>query len=91
MSKKGYRISSEIKDQILGRIKNDGVSVVQAATDHGLSAKTIYTWLGGTAKSSISSLEYRRLKKENEQLKQIIGNLTIKLSMEAKKGHWANR
>jgi transposase len=86
MSKKGYRVSKEIKDQVLGRIKNEGVSVAQAAADHGLSVKTIYTWLGSTTKSGVSPLEHRRLKKENDQLKQIIGNLTIKLSMEAKKG-----
>lgn len=40
MNKAG-RISKEIKDQILGRIKNDGVSIADAARDHGVSEKTI--------------------------------------------------
>ena len=31
MAKKGFKISSEIKNQIINRIKNDGISVTQAA------------------------------------------------------------
>lgn len=88
MAKKGHRISQEIKEQIINRIQNDGVSVTQAATDHGVSTQTIYTWLGTKAKGSVSLLEYNKLKRENEQLKQIIGDLTIKMSMEAKKGSY---
>jgi hypothetical protein len=34
----------------------------------------------------VSVLEHNKVKKENEQLKQIIGDLTIKMSVEAKKG-----
>lgn len=86
MSKKGFRISKEIKDEIINRIKNDGVSVAQAAKDHGVSTKSIYSWLGNKAKGSVSILEYNKLKKENEQLKYIIGELTVKMSVEAKKG-----
>lgn len=88
MTKRGHRISKEIKEQILGRIKNDGVSVAQAGEDHGVSAKTIYTWLGTNTKDVVSILTYNKLKKENDQLKQIIGELTIKLSTETKKGSW---
>ena len=42
---KKHRIALEVKEQIINRIKNDGVSVVQAATDHGISENTIYTWI----------------------------------------------
>ena len=86
MSKRGFRIAKEIKDQILNRIKNEGVSVAEAASDHGISVKTIYTWLGTGAKSVVSMLEYNKLRKENNELKQILGSLTIKLSTDAKKG-----
>jgi len=30
------RIAPEIKEQIINRIKNDGVTVAQAAKDHGI-------------------------------------------------------
>jgi len=86
MAKQGYRISKEIKEQILGRIKNDGVSVSEAAEDHGVSVQTIYKWLGATARSSVSLLEHNKLKKENERLKQLLGEITLKLSFGEKRG-----
>lgn len=85
MAKKAFRIAPEIKEQIINRIKNDGVSVATAAKDHGVSTVTIYSWLGTTAKG-VSIIEHNRLKKENVLLKALIGELTLKLSTEEKKG-----
>jgi len=86
MSKKGYRIAKEIKEEIINKIKHEGLSVTDAGTQYGVSTKTIYGWLGTKASGTVSVLEYNKLRKENEQLKQIIGDLTIKMSMETKKG-----
>lgn len=86
MAKKGYKIAKEIKEQIISRIKHDGVSVAQAAADAGVSTVTIYSWLGTKATGTVSLLEHNKLKKENQQLKEIIGELTIRMSTEAKKG-----
>ena len=86
MAKQGYRISAEIKEEILKKIKHDGLSVMDAAKQYGISDKTIYNWLGTKARGTVSILEHNKVKKENEQLKQIIGDLTIKMSMDAKKG-----
>jgi transposase-like protein len=86
MAKKKYRISKEVKDQTIGRIKNDGVSVSQAEEDAGISTVTIYSWLGTRARGVISLLEHNKIKKENRELKEIIGELTIRMSTEAKKG-----
>ncbi len=86
MSKKGYRTSKEVKEQIINRIKNDGVSVQQVAEEHGVKPNTIYSWLGAKAKGTVSILEYNKLKKENAALKQLIGDITLKLSEEQKKG-----
>jgi len=86
MAKKGFKISQEIKEETINRIKNNSISVAQAAQDIGVSAVTIYSWLGNKAKGSVSILQYHKLQKENQQLKEIIGELTIRMSMEAKKG-----
>jgi len=86
MAKKRFKISKEIKDETLERIKNKGISVAQAAEDVGVSTVTIYSWLGNKAKGSISVLKYNKLKKENDELKRLIGELTIRMSTEAKKG-----
>jgi len=86
MAKQGYKIAKEIKDEIINKIKHEGLSVNDAANQYGVSNRTIYAWLGTKAKGVISILEHNKVKKENEQLKQIIGDLTIKMSVEAKKG-----
>ena len=81
---KGKKIALEVKEQIINRIKNDGVSVVQASKDHGISEGTIYNWIAQkTDGPSIS--EIVRLKKENAQLLQLVGEITLKLSETQKK------
>lgn len=86
MAKKGFRIAAEIKAEIITKLKHEGLSVMDAAKQYGISDKTIYYWLGTKAKGTVSLLEHNKLKKENEHLKQIIGDLTVKMSVEAKKG-----
>ena len=86
MSKKGYKISAEIKEEVINKIKHEGLSVSDTANQYGISSRTIYDWLGTKATGTVSLLEHNKLEKENEQLKQIIGDLTIKMSIEAKKG-----
>lgn len=86
MAKQGFRIAKEIKDEIINKLKHDGLSVLDAAKQYGISDKTIYNWLGTKAKGSVSLLEFNRIKKENDQLKQLIGDITLKLSAQEKRG-----
>ena len=78
------RISKEIKEEILQKIEG-GEKVADLANMYGISTKTIYNWL---AKSSnpegISMIKYNKLKRENEELKRIIGRLTLDLSKRKK-------
>ena len=90
MAKKRFKISKEIKEETINRIKNQGISVAQAAQDIGVSTVTIYSWLGNKAKGSVSVLKYNKLKKENDELKRLIGELTIRMSTETKKGSHRN-
>jgi len=76
MSNKRF-YSQEVKDQIIGRIKNEGLPVIQVAKEHGLSDKTVYGWLTKLTQGSVSVLEYGRLKKENKLLLELIGKLTL--------------
>lgn len=84
MNKAG-RISKEIKDQILGRIKNDGVSIADAARDHGVSEKTIYGWLGRKVEGQPTWTEVNKLKREKEELLKLVGDLTLSLTNTQKK------
>lgn len=86
MAKQGFRIAIEIKNEIISKLKHDGLSVMDAAKQYGISDKTIYNWLGTKAKGSVSLIEFNKIKKENDQLKQLIGDITLKLSAQEKRG-----
>ena len=77
--KKKYRISKEVKEQILARIKNDGITVAGAAKEHGISTQTIYGWLGSGVKGQPTVLEMSKLKRENKALLELVGKLTASL------------
>ena len=83
--KKNYRIAPEIKEQILKRIKEEGVPIAQAAKDHGIHETTIYGWLGAGARSAPSWIEVAKLKRENKALLELVGEITLKLSESQKK------
>lgn len=70
-------INKETKAAILAEIKN-GTKVVEAAVAHGVSDKTIYSWLRSQADNTgTSNLEIAKLKKENQELKEIIGMFAL--------------
>ncbi len=72
------RVPVEIKNEILQKVKG-GLSVLEAAKQYAVSTKTIYNWLSNETRPAISVLEYNRLKRENEELKRIIGIVTLEL------------
>jgi transposase-like protein len=82
---KKHRIAPEVKEQIINRIKNNGVSVAEAAKDHGISDQTIYGWIAKKVEGQPTISEIIRLKKENAQLLQLVGEITLKLSETQKK------
>jgi transposase-like protein len=82
---KKNRVAPEIKEQIISRIKNDGVTVVQAAKDHGIPESTISTWIARKVEGQPTLGEIIKIKKENDQLKLLLGEITLKLSETQKK------
>lgn len=83
--KKYNRVAPEIKEQIIGRIKNDGLTIKQVAQEHGIPESTVATWIARKIEGQPSLGEIIKLKKENDQLKQLIGDITLKLSETQKK------
>lgn len=78
-------VSKEVKEQILKRIKDDGVPVAQVAEEHGLKPRVIYQWISRGVTAPPSILEVSRLKRENQALKELIGEITMELRLEKKK------
>lgn len=78
-------IPKDIRDQVLARVKEGKEKVSVIADEHGISPKTIYTWLSkGIDGGKSDWLENNRLKKENLQLKQMIGELMLEKKREKK-------
>lgn len=73
-------IPKEIRDEVLAKARAGG-RVVELAETYGISTKTIYGWLSkDSGEETISVLKYNKIKRENEELKRIIGKLTLDLS-----------
>lgn len=78
-------IPKETKEQILRRIKDEGITVAAAAADAGISTKTIYNWMRSSTIVDHSVLEINRLKRENKDLAELVGYLTLNLKRTKKK------
>lgn len=79
------RIPKEIRDEVIGKSKA-GEKVADLAERYGISTKTIYGWLSkDSGEDTISVLKHNKLKRENEELKRIIGKLALDMSW-GKKG-----
>ena len=71
----------EIKQEILGKVKS-GEKVMDLAKQYGISDKTIYYWLRQTTGEDIvSAVKYHKLKRENEELKRLLGEVTLEMSL----------
>jgi transposase-like protein len=77
-------IAKEIKEQILKRIKEEGVTVANAATEHGVSTKTIYNWMRSKTVQADGVMEVSKLRRENKELLELIGRLTHNMTKSKK-------
>lgn len=74
-------IPKEIKEEILSKVRL-GEKVVPTAEQYGVSSKTVYTWLSKeVGEKLVSPLKYNKLKRENEELKRLIGELALDMSL----------
>lgn len=76
----GKHHDAETKEAVLRAIK-EGESVADVSAARGISTKTIYAWLRGQVDNTgTSALEVARLRREVQELKEIIGSLTLEKS-----------
>lgn len=73
------KIDPELKERIIKKIKAEGLSVKDASKEFGLSSNTIYAWIGAKGSVEPGLVEMNKLKRENAELKQIIGALTLNM------------
>ena len=80
------KVPTQTKEEILAKIK-EGAIVSETAEQYGISPKTVYNWLRNQVRPDVSFTEYSRLKRENEELKRIIGLITLELERGKKNQH----
>lgn len=73
------RIPLELKEQILQRIRTEGISAAQAAREHGVSTPTIYSWLSSSSELPANILQINKLKRENEELQRLLGKTMMEI------------
>lgn len=78
-------VSVDVKQQILKRMKEDGVPVSQLAQEHGISDKTIYGWVSKGLTEQPSLMEVSKLKRENRALREMLGKVLFESAMAQKK------
>ena len=75
------KIAKEIKEEVLAKAKA-GEKVRSLADQYGISDRTIYGWLRqNTGEEVVSVLKYNKLKRENEELKRLVGELTLGMTI----------
>ena len=81
----GQYISPETRAKIIAAIKDEGMDLIDAATTYSVSDKTIRKWLRKqTRNSHTSSTEVERLKRENQALKELIGDIVLRHKLNKK-------
>jgi transposase-like protein len=78
---RGKRVNQATKEEILSKIRDEGMKVSMLSQQYGVSSKSIYTWLrdGVISGSANLILENNRLKKELEQAYNLLGRATAEL------------
>lgn len=78
------RYSVEIKSEVLGKIRS-GKKVSVVAREYGINEMTVRNWVEReTQGSGKEILELSRLRRENEALYRIVGQLAFEAEMEKK-------
>ena len=82
----GKHIDNSTKDQFIADVKG-GMKVPEAATKHSIHVTTAYAILKRQADNSgTSALEIAKLRRENQELKEIIGLFALE-KKRAEKNH----
>ena len=72
----GKYYPKELKEEIINKIKTEGITAVEASKRYGIDVNNIYRWVSqGVGGARGNLFEINRLKRENRELKQIIGEI----------------
>jgi transposase-like protein len=78
-------VDPEVRAKILTSIKDNGATIQEMAQTYSLHEDTIRRWVKGTAENGrTSTSEISRLRRDNQALKEILGNLLLERELQKK-------
>lgn len=78
-------LTPEQRAKILSAIKDEGMSIPDAAKTFMITEKTVRAWMRKQPRNGhTSSTEVQRLKQENQELKAIIGEMVLHQKLKRK-------
>ena len=86
VGKRGIHVPKDVKEYILKRVKESGKPVTEIAREHGIPKSRIYIWLKDETVGSGTDPQFLRLQKENQLLKQLVAELSLKIRESEKRG-----
>ena len=83
---KGVITPQDTRSEIISKIRDKGMTVVEVANQYNIGTKAIYNWMRDGVANGQNSLilENNRLKKEIEQLYNLLGRATVELKRSKK-------
>jgi transposase-like protein len=85
------RYTQAVKEEVLGKIRG-GRKVKDVAQEHGINETTVRNWLQRDTSAGASEiLETSRLRRENEALLRLVGQLTYESDIQKKNQRRAGR
>ena len=85
VGKRGVHVPKDVKEYVLKRVRESGKPVSEIAKEHGIPKSRIYLWLKNETDGS-SDPQLLRLQKENQLLKQLVAELSLKIREGEKRG-----
>ena len=85
IGKRGVHVPKDVKEYVLKRVRESGKPVSEIAKEHGIPKSRIYLWLRNETDGS-SDPQLLRLQKENQLLKQLVAELSLKIREGEKRG-----
>ena len=86
MSRSGTNIPKDVKEYVLKKMREGGRSVAEVAAECGIGKTAIYKWLKEETTSGSPDPQLYKLQKENQLLKQLVAELSLKIRESEKKG-----
>lgn len=78
-------VSPEQKAKIVSSVKDEGMSITEAAKIYLVSESTLRKWLRRQTKNAhTSTTEVQKLKEENRALKELIGDMVLNHKLKRK-------